>query len=298
MEEAMLALSSERRLVAALDRARDVTLVAYLLPRGAIFDALAAAARRGAHVAVRLEGRPYYDATGGVRRSNESVARELSNDGADARVVDEDGEQSQLHAKAVAVDGALYLDDVNFSSGGKGTILRDGSRVDAASLHDVVAGRTEHSSRNVTLRKERALAMEAALIEKASRRDDVIVESESVGSGNLVYSRLERLGLAGRAPRLLISREALSRKELRLVHRLGRDGVCVRVCSSNEKFALAGRRAWIGSANATSAYYTPDQLDWGARTRSRAIVRQLRARFEARWCTSRTLPEGVKVTAR
>lgn len=45
----MLALSCERRLVAALDRARDVTHVAYLLPRGAIFDALAAASRRARH---------------------------------------------------------------------------------------------------------------------------------------------------------------------------------------------------------------------------------------------------------
>lgn len=245
--------------------------------------------RRGAHVTVRLEGRPYYDATGGVRRSNESVARELARDGADARVVDEDGEQPQLHAKAVAVDGARYLDDVNFSSGGKGTILRDGSRADAASLRDVVAGRTEHSSPSLTLRKQSALAMEAALLEKASRRDDVIVESESVGSGNLVYSRLERLGLAGRAPRLLISREALSRKERRLVRRLESDGVRVRVCTSNEKFALAGTRAWIGSANATSAYYAPDQLDWGARTKGRAIVRQLRSRFESRWQTAREI---------
>jgi hypothetical protein len=289
MEEAMIALSSERRLVGALDRARDVTLVAYLLPRGAIFDALAGAARRGAHVTVRLEGRPYYDATGGVRRSNESVARELSRAGVDARVVDDDGEQPQLHAKAVAVDGALYLDDVNFSSNGKGMILRDGSQADAQRLRDVVEGRTEHSSPSLALRKEGALEMEAALLETASRRDDVIVESESVGSGNPVYSRLERLGLAGRAPRLLVSREALSAKERRLVRRLVSDGVRVRVCPSNEKFALAGTRAWIGSANVTSAYYTPDQLDWGVRTRSRPIVSQLRARFEARWSAGREL---------
>lgn len=60
----MLELSSQTQLTAALDRARSVTLVAYMLRRGPVFDALAAAARRGAKVTVRLEGRPYHDARG------------------------------------------------------------------------------------------------------------------------------------------------------------------------------------------------------------------------------------------
>ncbi len=285
----MVRLTSQSAMTSALERAHDVTLVAYLLPRGRVFDALAAALQRGAHVTVRLEGHPYADAHGGIRRLNRSVVDELKRAGADARLVRERGSDESLHAKAALIDGALYVDDVNFSSGDAGTVLRDDSRRDARALRDAVAGRVDAPSREFAWRKRDALSLEARLLAGARSRDDVIVESESVGIGNAVYSRLERLGRAGRSPRLLVSREALSGRERSRLARLAANGVRVRVCASNEKFALAGDRAWTGSANATSAYPNPNQLDWGARTRDRAIVAHLRDRFESRWQSAREL---------
>ncbi len=279
----MVTLSSQGLLLRALGRAKEVTLVAYLLPHGAVFEALAEAARRGAHVVVRLEGKPYYDARGGVHRLNESAVAELARAGADARLVDESGAGPSFHAKAAVVDAALYLDDVNFSRGASGTILRDSSRADAQALRDAIAGRSGQPSTRFALRKADALALEAALLSKARARSDVIVESESIGAGSAIYSKLERLGRAGREPRLLVSRQALSDKERPALRHLAENGVSVRICTSNEKFALAGDRAWVGSANATSPYYDADQLDWGVRTRGTAIVNELRSRFESRW---------------
>ncbi|HUY41917.1 MAG TPA: phospholipase D-like domain-containing protein [Candidatus Dormibacteraeota bacterium] len=284
----MVYLSSQAKLVLAIERAHDVTLVAYLLPRGPTFAALAAAARRGARVVVRLEGRPYYDARGGIRRLNRSVADDLAANGVDARLVDGDG-SAPVHAKAALVDGRLYLDDVNFARGGEGTIVRDDARPDARALRDAIEGRSDPPRDGFALRKNDALALEAGLLGAAGGHAPVAVESESIGSGNAVYSALERLGAAGCAPRLLVSREALSAKERSLLGRLRAGGVSVRVCSSNEKFALAGSRAWVGSANATSAYLTPRQLDWGVRTPNPAIVDELRAHFEARWQSARAL---------
>lgn len=283
----MLALSSLSRVAAAIERARSVTLVAYLLPRGTIVDALADAARRGARVTVRLEGKPYFDSSGGVARLNRAVVDELARAGADAHLVDDDGTKPQLHAKAVLVDGTLYLDNVNFAR--SGTILRDDRRADARALRDAVADRIDPPTRSFALRKVDALRLEAAALDAARRRDRIEVETESAGSGNAVYARLERLGRAGLRPRLLVSREALTTKERSLLHRLQSSGVRVRVCASNEKFAVAGRNAWLGSANATSPFPDTQQLDWGARTKSRSIASYLRARFEARWQSAREL---------
>ncbi len=285
----MLTLSSQAQLLHALDRAKGVTLVAYLLPRGAVFEALAAAARRGARVSVRLEGKPYYDARGGVHQLNATAVAELARDGADARLVDENGTGPSFHAKAAVIDGTLYLDDVNFSHGTSGTILRDSTDSDAKMLCDAIERRSDPPSKTFALRKGDALTLEAALLVKARAKDDVIVESESIGGGSTIYSKLERLGRAGRAPRLLVSRQALSDKERRALAHLANAGVQVRVCGSNEKFALTGNRAWVGSANATSSYYDADQLDWGARTGSATIVSDLRSRFESRWQKSHAL---------
>ncbi len=290
----MVTLSSQAQLLRALDRAKEVTLVAYLLPRGAVFDALAAAARRGARVTVRLEGKPYYDARGGVHRLNRSAVAELTRAGADARLVDEDGVGPSLHAKAAVVDGALYLDDVNFSHGASGTILRDSTPTDAQMLRDAIDRRSDPPSTTFALRKSDALTLEAALLARARANADVVVESESIGTGSAIYSKLERLGRAGCAPRLLVSRQALSDEEHRVLAHLSASGVGVRVCNSNEKFALTGNRAWVGSANATSSYYDGDQLDWGVRTRNTSIVAELRTRFESRWSQARPfcLPSG------
>jgi hypothetical protein len=258
-------LSSLSALVGAIGRARSIALVAYQLPRGKVLDALEQAAQRGCCVRVRLEANPYPDRSSGILRHNRSVVRELRRCGADAGFGDL-GANAPLHAKAAEVDGALYLDDVNFAK--NGTLLR-------------VSG-----SAKVAWDKRTALDSEKRLIESSNDRDRIDVESESIGRGSVVYSALLRLALAGQHPRLLISREALTPKERGLLGRLQRLGVDVRACSANEKFAVTGDRAWVGSANATSSYPKND-VDWSLVTKSRAIISHLREGFDSRWQRAR-----------
>jgi hypothetical protein len=268
----MVYLSSTDAMTSALSRARRVSLVAYQLPYGDVFDALESAARNGASVDVRLEGRPFPDRKGGIAQHNKNVVSELRRCGAEARLVDAEG-QAPLHAKAARIDGVLFLDDVNFARGG--TVLR-------ASRHPT----------HIAWSKPAAQRLEAGLI--ATRRSGIVeVETESVGSGNAVYAKLLRLGLAHRRPRLLVSRDALTAKERTCLTRLGAAGVEVRACGAREKFALAGARAWVGSANATSPYPRCRTIDWGVVTRSRIIASDLRAEFEDRWRLARAVrPEG------
>jgi hypothetical protein len=60
-------------------------------------------------------------------------------------------------------------------------------------------------------------------------------------------------------------------------------GAEVRVESGrhDEKLCVAGNRAWIGSANATTGF--PDTVDWGVRTHAASAVDRLRATFERNW---------------
>ena len=55
----MLSLASLSDVVAAIGSARSIAFSAYMLHPGAVFDALEAAARRGASVDVRVEASPY-----------------------------------------------------------------------------------------------------------------------------------------------------------------------------------------------------------------------------------------------
>jgi hypothetical protein len=254
-------LSSLSALIRAVERARTVSLVAYQLPRGELLDALERAAQRGCRVRVRLEAKPYPDPSDGILRHNRSVVRELRQCGADAGFADVDA-GAPLHAKAVEVDRTLYLDDVNFAK--NGTLLR-------------VCGRT-----NIAWNKRAALDSEKRLLERRGNGDRVEVESESIGAGSVIYSALLRLGMTGPHPRLLISREAITQQERKLLGRLENCGVEVRDCSANEKFAVSGARGWIGSANATSSYPNND-VDWSLVTQSRVIVNYLRKSFESRW---------------
>lgn len=261
----MTTLSSPSVLIRAIDRARSVSVIAYQLPRGKVLDALEQAARRGCSVHVRLEAKPYPDPTGGIVRHNRSVVRELRRCGADAGFEDADASKP-LHAKAADVDGTLYLDDVNFAK--RGTLLR-------------VCGRAA-----IAWDKRSALDSERRLIESRNWVGRVEVASETIGRGSAIYSSLLRLGVLGAHPRLLISREALTPQERKLIGRLESCGVDVRSCDANEKFAVAGARAWIGSANATSPYPKND-IDWGLVTKNRSIIAHLRRAFESRWRDAR-----------
>lgn len=283
----MISLSSTHQFVHALSTARDVTLTAYTLASGPVLDALDDAARRGAHVHVRLEGAIYRD-DGTVSERNRDAVERLAAHGADAKVVHITSHASDplLHLKAAVVDGVLYLDDRNWSGDGDETIIRDDFADDIRMVHDAADGTSDPHNAFFAVRKREALASEARLIDEAKRGDEVLVESESFGGGNRVYSALDAAARRGARVHVLVSsRDAQGNTlEAEAIARLEGDGASVRMCASDEKFAVVGgTRGWIGSANATAAFAHPDQLDWGMRTDDKSIITHLRQAFMRRW---------------
>jgi phosphatidylserine/phosphatidylglycerophosphate/cardiolipin synthase-like enzyme len=286
----MMTLSSTSELLAALRDAHDISLIAYTLPAGRVLDGLAAAAKAGAHVRVRLEGYIYND-DGSVGAANTAAITKLRAAGADAQLVhpDKNATDAMLHCKAALVDGELYLDDRNWADDGGDTIVRDTFASDATIVRDAVAGKEDPPTPFFSVAKRQSLASEARLLHEAHAGDDVIVESESFGADNRVYKAIDDAARAGAHVRLLVSVRDLqgNTNEKRALAKLAADGVGVRVCDADEKFAVVrGTRGWVGSANATAAFNHPDQLDWGARTDAPSIVSQLRDAFEKRWVTA------------
>jgi phosphatidylserine/phosphatidylglycerophosphate/cardiolipin synthase-like enzyme len=283
----MIALSNTGEVLGALRSAHDVSFTAYILPPGGMLDALAKAAGAGAHVTVRLEGSPYKDA-GSMTATNAAAIDRLRAAGADACLVHQtqDGNAPMYHAKFLAVDDALFLDDRNFPSGGSDTIVRDDFPRDVQMARDAVEGRADSPSRFFSVTKREALGSEASLIAEAQRGDDVIVESESFGASNRVFGAIDAAASRGAHVRVLVNARCLrgNDKEAAAIARLRSDGVDVRSCAGDEKFAIVrGTRGWIGSANATATFGCPDTIDWGARTDDSTIVAHERAAFEARW---------------
>jgi len=265
MAAVMLALSSTDAVLERLAAGKDIALEAYTV-HGPILRAIEAAARRGAHVAVRLEARPFEDAK--LAAENARLTKELRADGADATL------QEGLHAKEISIDGTLFLDEKNWHAGD--VVLSDDDPAEAASIPQT---------------KRMALEQEAQLLAGARTGDRVIVESESFGSGNAVYWQLKKLAESGAAPRLLVSERDLrgDRRERRILEDLIRDGVRVRVCKDSAKLAAAGDSVWLGSANATYAGGKWDMTDWGLRTNRAAIVETVRSRLDEQWNRAKEL---------
>lgn len=263
----MLSLSSVGEVVSALASAPDVAVEAYTL-HGPVLRAVEAAARRGARVTVALDGLPHNDPNGRLAAENRRLAGELRTAGAVVSL----GEP--VHAKTIRAGGTLYLDEKNWGRGD--LVVRED---DAA------------AARAIPMIKHEALAREAALLDAAPKDAGVIVESESFGCCNAVYGRLGALARAGAAPRLLVSERELrgNAREREVLERLVNEGTQVRVCSDSEKLAVAGDRAWLGSANATVAFGTSDCIDWGIRTADAAIVQAVRDRLEAQWGRAKPL---------
>ena len=260
----MLELSSTSEVIARLGRAKEIAVEAYTLP-SLVVNALECAARRGAHVAVELESTPYNDSGGRLAKENAKLTSELRAAGAGATL------EHPVHAKEIKLDGTLYLDEKNWRSG------------------DIVVRDDAPHPGTIPMTKHQALEREAQLLAHARRCDGAVVESESFGPGNATYSALKALGGAGAAPRLLVSERVLSGngRERRILENLVRDGVRVRVCRDSAKLAVAGDRAWLGSANATVTFGDADMPDWGCCTGNAAIVGAVRERLEAEWKTSR-----------
>lgn len=267
----MISLSSAPELLRAVQKAREVDFAAYILSPG-MERVLEDAARRGTLVRVRLNG--CFHGASALLRANRAEVRRLRAAHADARLIHRrENDGPPLHLKAAVCDGIAYLDDCNWRAGGRDTIVR--------------AGR---STRGVALDKRSALDAEAALLQNA-RHGTVEVETESAGYSP-VYSALKRLAQHGLRCRLLVSKFGAQGTYAAAARHLAEAGVDVRVADSDEKFALCGARGWIGSANATSYYLHPDQLDWGARTSNPQLLHALHAKFARNWRTSKPLPQA------
>jgi len=289
----MIRLSSTNELVSALAHARDVSLIAYTLPSGRVLDGLAQAARGGAHVRVRLEGYIYKD-DGNVGADNRAAIATLREAGADAALVHTDAlaSDAMLHLKAATVDETLFLDDRNWPDDGEDTIVRDDFAQDATMVEDAVLGKEDAANAFFSVTKRASLASEARLLDEARNGDDVIVESESFGASNRVYTSLDRAACRGAHVRLVVNARDLAgnANERGALARLAQDGVAVRVTDAAEKFAVVrDSRGWIGSTNATVAFNHPDQLDWGERTDAPELLAHLQQTFDRRWAQANAL---------
>lgn len=285
------ALAGTAAFLAALARARDVTLGAYTLGPGPVEDALAAAARRGARVTVRLERDPFDGPGGALHARNAAAVALLRAAGADA--APSEAGSPPLHLKAAVVDGRAWLDGRNWAARGD-LLVRDADPADVRAVAAVLRGGVAGKA-GLALAKAEALRAEAAAV-RAAGPGPLGVASESFGDGPLARALAAR-ARSGATVRLVVAaREALAPgprgvRERGVLARLERAGVAVRLGGGDAKLAAGGAAAWIGSANATWAGTTYGaQRDWGLATRAPALVRGLRAAFAQVWRTARPWP--------
>lgn|GEM_PF-746532 len=292
----MIALSDRPAVLAAIDRARSVSLSAYILPVS-VTERLAAAARRNAHVELALARNPVGDTPAERRylaQANRDAVETVRRAGGIATLV---SPRDPLHLKAALIDDrTAYLDDRNWSDDGPQTILIDDDPGDVAIVRDALARRPSGNEHLRTVKPE-SLALERHVVGQAGEAP-LDVESESFGIGP-IYDALEQRAAARGVTRLLICDRELGEAqrrarragpppvEIRALDQLVLDGVDVRVTPAGEKMALGGAGAWIGSSNATRDWgSTARQLDWGMTVSDPAIAAALRARFQQTWDSS------------
>jgi hypothetical protein len=270
-----LTLSSVSGAADAVRSARDVRFGALVLYPGAMCDALLDAARGGARVDVTLQRNPY---RGGAaeRLANRRAAHTLR--AAGATVTLRDRERQPFHVKAAVCDGVAYLCDRNWAADGRELVVADDDAAEVELVRSTLRDAAGGTCGALATRKADALRAEAELI-RGARGVPVTVETESFGGGAISAALREHA--AGGAPTTLIvsAREAAhDGRERALIAHLRAAGVDVRETGANEKLALCGEAAWIGSANATFAGgREADQIEWGAVTRDAALVGAVRA---------------------
>lgn len=275
----MIALSSTAGMLAAMRSARRIEFCSYYLPSERVESALEAAARRGAEVHVRLEGR-LFKATQAMKARNRNALRRLRALHADAELVDRGSRDGPaMHLKAAVCDSTAYLDGCNWNA--RDEVVRDDAPRDVAAIRRAAMHQPQDGSRALALDKERALELESAVLLHA-RAKTIDVEAESLYCSPVSHA-IRQLAARHVRCRVLIS-ERLARGMSVTITALEKLGVEVRAAPLGEKLAIAGSsEAWIGSANATSTYYNADCIDWGLRTSDARIVKALEARFEANW---------------
>lgn len=271
-----LSLSSVPDVIARIGDARDVAFGSYVLPHGPMRDALVGAAERGAHVAVTLQADPYRNPDG--KRDNREAARLLSAAGAAVTLLR--SWRAPFHLKAAVCDGVAYLDDRNWTARGPEMVIADDDPTDVALVRDAVDDARAGADLTLATRKDEALRREVQLVEQAGD-EPVVVETERVRSSALVEA-LRRHARTGAATTLIVGRTRHhSRGERSALRSLARDGVIVREGGTNEKLALVGDAAWIGSGNATGAWGRgAGQIEWGLVTRDAALVEAVRSALE------------------
>jgi phosphatidylserine/phosphatidylglycerophosphate/cardiolipin synthase-like enzyme len=280
------------RVAAAIGRAHDVAFSAYVLRPGALYDALQQAARNGAHVTVSLQAKPFADFDGSLAAENRRLAAELAASGASVRMVTTC--DPPLHMKAAVADGVAFLDDRNWPADGANSIVETADADDVAVVASALAGAPRGDGHLETV-KAAALEREAALIFGGSG-DRVDCESEAFS-----YSRvMQALGYRARHGahvRLIVNDRDLrqSPPERVALDYLARVGVEIRVADADEKLCVAGREAWLGSANASGGAL--DTIDWGMRTRQPELVDALAARFEGNWARGRAYRRELSGTS-
>jgi len=290
----VIALDTAAGFIGTLGNAHRIALTAYTLHAGRVLGALEAAARRGADVRVRVEGDPLDDAAGTLHRANVAALAALRAAGAHAEAT-RPGEPV-LHLKAAVVDGVAWLDDRNWAGGGAERIVRDTDAADVAAVASAVAGGPGADDHLATT-KAGAQQLEAGMVARAGDAP-LALESESFGNG-AIYNALLHRAEAHLPTRLIVAgrevAQAGNRTERAHLARLAALGVEVRAGDPrrgdlDEKLAVAGGEAWVGSANAT---YARDaygaQRDWGLATREPGVVDGLRAAFERNWAAARPL---------
>lgn len=286
-----VALDSLEAFVQALTIARTIVLGAYFLPPGPVEYALLAAARRGARVGVWLEARPVPDPGGRLRATNDSALATLHGAGAQVHWT------TGLHLKAAVVDGRAWLDGRNWVGSGE-SLVRIVEPAAVRAICAAITGRSARAPAGLTLTKRAALRAERAVVSGAGGREfgaSVALASESFGAGIIATTLLAAAQCAVPIRLLVAQREAHARSrrgtcERAILVRLAAAGVAIRCGRSNLKLALAGSRAWIGSANATWARDRfGEQRDWGLTLATPNVVRALGLVFEQAWAAGRPL---------
>lgn len=286
----MLTIASTSEVLAAMQHAHQIVFSSYVLRRGSVLDALDGAAKRGASVTVRLEGRPVDTPDHQLATANAQAVDRLNADGAHAKLWNANDtrfDPRAIHLKAALIDGStVFLDDRNWPDDGADTIVRDTNAADVAAVDHAIFGKRRPGDR-VQTKKEDAVNDEAKLLQAFHGHSDVLVQSESFGPSRIACS-LEKLLHQHVPVRLIVSQRALKEQERLVLDRLQHDGGQVRVGESDEKMAIVGDRGWIGSANATSG--VPDQADWGIRITEPDILATMRRHFERNWEAATPLP--------
>jgi phosphatidylserine/phosphatidylglycerophosphate/cardiolipin synthase-like enzyme len=276
-------------MLAALKKAHKVTFSSYFLKPGAVEDGLIAAAKRHADVQVRLDGNLY----GGSRvreRDNRAAVAALEKAGAHVKLVHlNDNDGPAMHIKAAVCDGAAFLDDCNWTRG-RDAIVRDDTRSHVRAVRDAILGRTAARAGHLSLTKIDSLRAEAVALRTRPSRE-VDVETEYLGASTQVSSVLHALLAKHVRCRVLVSERAFneSSNTAAQARKLAQAGADVRVVAASDKLAVSGSHAWIGSANATSPFPRPGDLEWSLSSTDPHLVHALRARFMAHWRQARAI---------